>query len=126
MADNVAPQHTTLRTTIHLARKALTCISEEVIRRPMEQLTPPDISTLHGSSNIVFFRRFVDWFWVLLSYHKLSNSGFVSSFEKYGHQVAVQFCRARVDARGRRMGWDGGGIRQQKSEQLFFVFFWNG
>ena len=26
--------------------KALTCISEEVIRRPMEQLTPPDISTL--------------------------------------------------------------------------------
>lgn len=83
----------------------------------MEQLTPPDISTLHGSSNIVFFRRFVDWFWVLLSYQNCQIL-FVSSFEKYGHQVAVQFCSARVDARGRRMGWDGGGIRQQKSEQL--------
>ena len=56
------------------------------------------------------FRRFVDWFWVLLSYQNCGT---------YGHQVAVQFCRARVDARGRRMGWDGGGIRQQKSEQLF-------
>ncbi|CAK9111823.1 cGMP-dependent protein kinase [Durusdinium trenchii] len=26
--------------------KALTCISEEILRRPVEQLTPPDISTL--------------------------------------------------------------------------------
>ena len=33
------------------ARKALTCISEEVIRRPTEHLAPSDISTLHGGSN---------------------------------------------------------------------------
>lgn len=33
--------------------KALTCISEEVIRRPLEQMTPPDISTLIYSFAVI-------------------------------------------------------------------------
>ena len=86
MADNEVPQHTIYYTTIHLARKALTCISEEVIRRPMEQLTPPDISTLHGGPNRKIGRLkilqtllwFSDVLWIYFGsfcHTKLSNLG---------------------------------------------------
>ena len=71
-----------------------------------------------------FFRRFVDWFWVLLSYQNCQIL-FVSSFEKYGNQVAVQFCRARVECTRPSDGLGWWWHQTTKSEQLF-VFFWNG